>query len=236
MATKPKDTMISRMGLPFEILKTLVERVYRAGGDDESVRRLLSDAALLNQVAQIIAGAGPTLHWFNSACSLDYWLKQTYSAGGNELPMFLLKDKRICAELFPDDVIEDGREKHVSIVKIRTSSETRENALYWLNTQGYLPASFSKLVRCAGDWSFRHRMPRVPIVAIKDTWAEPRRGKNVGDSFVPYVHYDGDVCFLGLVSEFRIPKEWLTVVCRPNHDYMHFHDRLIVDAMPDRRM
>src|SRR3989344_1562887 len=56
MARKPKSEFLSGAGTAYEILKAISDAVRGKGGDDDDLRRLLSDKDLAREVASVIVG------------------------------------------------------------------------------------------------------------------------------------------------------------------------------------
>lgn len=74
--SRPKSDILKAFGTAFEFFKAIVDEVLFLGGNDESIRRVLSDKNLRRQIAGLIAGSAKNI----TKSILTFLLVETISA------------------------------------------------------------------------------------------------------------------------------------------------------------
>lgn len=172
-----KSGLLSAMGTMFQILKAIIDEVLSLGGNDENVRRILSDQNLRREIGKLIMSASKSFVVASFRVAVDYGrtLKSMVDAGKYDWV-----NEDITQEHFP--VSSQGGDE-VSIFHFNEEIAS-ENAILAMDREGFRPARIEELL------ALGEKQPELqkqfPIIALGSIWLDPG-----GDRCVAYLDFDG---------------------------------------------
>ncbi len=151
---------VSASGTAYDVVQKLAQAVYARGGDDDSIRRVISDEALRGKLADLIVGtAARTLAQMVAAGRYD-WANSDI----NE------KNFKVSAERFTADGLEA-----IHFGKVMTTAQVEIN----LDRRGLRSAWIEELLAYGAENPEEQR--KFPIVALGSSWVNPGGGRGVLD-------------------------------------------------------
>jgi hypothetical protein len=180
-----------------ELVKALSDAVHHVGGNDNHLRRLLSDGILVRRVARLLVDEPVTRLQVDpeltraerlAACGLSH-----LNAHVNE-------------ENFPVTPVDPDLE--VTLIEANGWSDYDE-AMHEITRRGLRPATLDELCVYATQPDDRFRLLR--IIALGSIWVVPD-----GDRAVPMLDQDG--------SERWIGVSWLSQNWRPSYHFLAVRD------------
>jgi hypothetical protein len=158
MAKREKSKFLSAFGTAYEIFKKIADAVMSLGGNDEDIRRLLTDSDLAKKVAEVImAGKQKVRETYKSMVDYSKTLAEMIKAGDYGW--------------FNDDITEKhfplqgaGQyEVEMELVHLNRNVTTKE-VLEHLNNLGLEPAKIEHLLAFGAAYPELQR--QFPIVAL----------------------------------------------------------------------
>ncbi|OGY41391.1 MAG: hypothetical protein A2Y82_00180 [Candidatus Buchananbacteria bacterium RBG_13_36_9] len=186
MARKEKSEFLSAFGTTFEIWKKIVDAVLSLGGNDEDIRRLLTDKSLAKKVAEVIMASKQKVSEIYKVV-FDYGLSLAEMIKLGNYGWF---NDDITAKNFP--LQGTGKQESELLLVHLNRDVTTKEVLEYLNSQGLEPAKIEHLL--AFGTTYPEVQREFPIVALGSSF--------VGDSGsrrCPYLS-----CSVGL-RELRLP-------------------------------
>jgi len=195
--TKQKSEFVSATGTTFEIVKGLAEEIWAIGGNDDSLRRIISDRSLRQNIARLIVGE-------NANGSGTYKVTVDY---GQSLDTMITagrydwKNGDINDQNFP---ISGRRTSETEIALFHFNKGMSTDAvLAELDKRGFRAATLPELLALGADQPELQR--QFPIIALGSVWRDP-----IGIRCVAYLDGSGAERYLNL---YWYGRDWKDI-CR----------------------
>lgn len=162
---KQKSEFVSATGTTFEIVKSLAEEVWELGGNDDSLRRIISDGSLRHNLAKLIVGESTSICG-TYRVTLDYGqsLDAMIAAGRYDW-----NNVDINAQNFP---ITGSGTSEIEIVLFRFVKSMSASAVQAeLDKRGFRTATLPELLALGASQPKLQR--QFSIVALGSVWRRP---------------------------------------------------------------
>ena len=173
-----KSEFLKAAGTMWEIWQAIVNAVMALGGNDDSMRRLLTDKSLVRRVAELIVESSKSVYpTYRVVVNYTHTLAEMIKAGKYDYA-----NSDINAKNFP--VSGAGtRETEIALFHFNKNMSSGQ-VIAEMEKAGYRPAKIEELLALA---EFHPELQReFPIIALGSVWRSP-----VGDLNVPYLNrYD----------------------------------------------
>jgi len=163
---KQKSSFLSAWGTMYEIVKALVDEVLSLGGNDESVRLILTDKKIRHQIAKLLVDTSKVFGQIYSVV-VDYGMSlfNMISVGNYDYV-----NSNITAEHFP--TTSEGVVKTKEVVLFHFNRDiSSEVVIAEMNKAGYQPANIAELLALGAQ------KPELqlgfPIVGLGSVWRDP---------------------------------------------------------------
>lgn len=165
MARQQKSEFVSGLGTGFEIIKSLSDEVNSLGGDDDSLRQILSNRTLRKELAKLIVGNNANVY----PISVVGTIEQQVVAGNYNWSNSDISDAHFTADQPHDtDVILCHFDKDMST----------DAVLKALDEKGLRPATMSELLAVGIQHS--KLQLQFPIIALGSVWQFSLGRRDVG--------------------------------------------------------
>lgn len=165
---RPESKLLKNIGSVFEIFKALINEVLDLGGNDEDVRRIITDKKLLREIAKMIVGTiGDVYHVVidRSRSFLDRIKAGNYGWVNPD----------ITADNFTIEILNERVEKDLVLfnpfVDGECSSISSEDAVKEMDKQGLRLATAEEIF--AFGEKFPDKQRKYGIVALGSVWCGP---------------------------------------------------------------
>lgn len=162
---RQKSEFVSGLGTGFEIIKSLSDEVNSLGGNDDSLRQILSNRTLRKELAKLIVGNTANVYPINVSGNIDEAVK-----AGNY-------------NWFNDDINDahfTADQPHETAIILRhfDKSMSTDAVLKALDEEGLRPATMSELLALG----IQHPTLQLqfPIIALGSVWQDSGGGRRVG--------------------------------------------------------
>ncbi len=165
--SRERSQFLSSSGIAFQIFKTIADEVLAAGGNDDDLRRVLSDKELATKIARVIMDGPQCLK-----VMVDYGqtLRKMVLAGEYDRV-----NDDITSKHFP--VRGSGR-KEVEITLFHFNRLISSgDAIAQMAKAGYRPALAEELL--ALGVAYKKLQKQFPIVALGSVWRNPDGGRDM---------------------------------------------------------
>jgi hypothetical protein len=167
--TKTKSEFVSSAGTVFELVKTLSDEVNSLGGNDDHLRRILSDKSVAREVAELLVGK-PVPESYSLTINRQRSRAEMVAAGKYDYV-----NPNITEENFP---VGEGEAEVKAVLVHLDRSSSDEEVLREMERQGLRPATMDEL--CAFGEQHPDRQREYPIVAHGSVWTDPYGDRSVG--------------------------------------------------------
>jgi len=182
---KKKSDFLSGMGKAFEIFRAIVNAVLDIGGNDSDLERILTDANLRKQIADLIVKTKKVIGDTYTAL-VDYGMSLADMIKVGKYDWF---NDDITAEHFP--IKGNGKDEvDFQLVHLNKSASSEEVLLH-MEKNNLRPATLAELLAFGAKYPEIQR--EFPICALGSSWVD--RG---GDRRVPCLGRSGSGRLLGL--------------------------------------
>jgi hypothetical protein len=167
--TKTKSEFVSSAGTVFELVKALADEVNSLGGNDDHLRRILSDKSVVREVAELLVGK-PVPESYSLTINRQRSRSEMVAAGNYDYA-----NPNITEENFP---VGEGEAEVKAVLLHLDRDASDEEVLAEMERQGLRPATMDELNAFGEQHPDRQR--QYPIVALGSVWARPRGDRDVG--------------------------------------------------------
>lgn len=168
--SRKRSQFLSDFGKAFQIFKTIVDALLKAGGSDEDLGRVLSDQGLADGIAQVIISK--SRQTFRVAVDYTQTLKQMISAGKYDWA-----NSDITQDHFP--IKGNGKKEEEVVLFHFDKVMTSEQAITEMDKTGFRPATIEELLALGAQQPELQK--QFPIVALGSVWRNPLGDRNVPD-------------------------------------------------------
>lgn len=160
---RAKSEFLSSFGTAFEVFKAMSDAVLAMGGDDNDLRRLLSDSSLGKQVAEVIMGRGAK--YLGDTLTVTLYYPRTFEemvAAGH----YDWVNQDITSGHFP--ITREG-ETAIEVVLVHLNKvASTADVLHYMGEHGLAPAPIEHLFAVGEQYPDLQR--KFPIVALGSVW------------------------------------------------------------------
>lgn len=167
---RQKSEFLSSAGRVFQLVKAVVDPILARGGNDEDVRRILSDLRIREKFADIVMAAGTIQSTYEVVVDYNQTLAQMIEAGHYD---WVYRD--ITQECFP---IEGEGRQEVEVRLFHFNQKMNSGkVLAELRKAGYRPATLPELLALGAAQP--DLQEQFPIVALGSVWPDPYGNRSV---------------------------------------------------------
>ena len=166
--SRKRSQFLSDFGKAFQIFKTIVDALLKAGGSDEDLGRVLSDQGLADGIAQVIISK--SRQTFRVAVDYTQTLKQMISAGKYDWV-----NGDITQDHFP--IKGNGKKEEEVVLFHFDKVMTSEQAITEMDKTGFRPATIEELLALGAQQPELQK--QFPIVALGSVWRRPSGSRDV---------------------------------------------------------
>lgn len=169
---RTKSDFLSAMGIAFQIFKAIVDEVLLLGGNDESIRRIVTNKKLRQSIAELIVGAAKQVgEVFRLSVDYSKSLADMIVAG-----KYGYTNTDITADHFP--VVGSGTVEMDAVLVHLGRNATTDEVICELDTRGLRPATMFELLVFGA--MFPEKQREFPIVEFGSCWVDPDGNRNFG--------------------------------------------------------
>lgn len=169
--SKKKSEFLGALGKYMEISKAVLDEVLGLGGSDDDLRRIITDKALRQEIANLIVGEkNSEKNIFTVTVDYDQALAQMIKAGN-----YNWANDDITSDHFP--TVGVGQEECKFVLVHLDKPVTTKEALEEIRRRGLLPAKIEHLLAFGAKYPEKQR--EFLIVELGSVWVDPRGRRRV---------------------------------------------------------